>query len=116
MQKTRAEKYFQLLMNVKTMSAFDNVWVSFIDGLHCHTAILFCLTCSYFDYIDNEIKLATLTMKCLKNAEIPYFKKIVRKPTDHLEDILNGRYQADMLMKFFQVQAFYPTQTNTDVS
>jgi hypothetical protein len=55
-------------------------------------------------------------MKHLKNAEIPYFKKIDRKPIDHLEDILNGKYQADMLIKCFQVQAFYPTQANTDVS
>ncbi len=87
MQKTRAEKYFQLLMIFKTMSAFDNVWVSFINGLHHHTALLFCLTCSYFNYIDNDIKLATLTMKHLKNTEIPYIKKMDRKPIHHLEDI-----------------------------
>ncbi len=76
MQTTWAENYFQLLMIVKTMSAFDNVWVSFTEGLHCHTAILFCLTCSDFDFIDNEIIPATLTMKHLKNAEISYFKKL----------------------------------------
>jgi hypothetical protein len=54
-------------------------------------------------------------MKRLKNAEIPYFEKIDSKPIDHLEDILNGIYQANMLTKCFQVQAFYPIQTNTDV-
>jgi hypothetical protein len=116
MQKTRAEKYFKLLMIVKTMSVFDNVWVSFIKGLHCHIAILFCLECSYFVYIDNEIKPVTLTMKHLENSEIPYFKKNDRKLIDHLEHILNGKYQADMLTKRFQVQTFYQTQTNTDVS
>ncbi len=62
-------------MIVKTKSDANYVLVSFIKGLHQHTAILFCLTCSYFDYIDNKIQQASLTMKQSKIANIPHFKK-----------------------------------------
>jgi hypothetical protein len=31
---TRPEKYFNLLMIVKTKSDVNNVWVSFFEGLH----------------------------------------------------------------------------------
>jgi hypothetical protein len=55
-------------------------------------------------------------MKDLKNANIPHFKAIKRDPVDHLEDILEDNYPADMLTKCFQVQAFYPTQVSTDVN
>ncbi len=34
MHHTIPEKYFYLLMIVKTKSNIDNVWVSFIEGLH----------------------------------------------------------------------------------
>ncbi len=34
MDDTRSGKYFNLLMIVKTKSDADNVWVSFIEGLH----------------------------------------------------------------------------------
>jgi hypothetical protein len=52
-----------LLMIVKTKSDVDNVWVSFIEGLHQHSGVLFCLTCSSFDYVNNEIKQGSLKMK-----------------------------------------------------
>ena len=55
-------------------------------------------------------------MKDIKNANIPHFKTINREPVDHLEDILDDKYPADMLTKCFQVQAFYPTQVSTDAN
>ncbi len=116
MHKTRAEKHFLLLVIVKTKNDVDNVLVNFIEGLHRHTAILFCLTCSYFDCIDNEIKQATMKMKHFKTANIPHFKQNKRTPIAHVEDFLNDKYPADMLIKCFQVQAFYPTQICTDVT
>jgi hypothetical protein len=35
---------------------------------------------------------------------------------DHLGDILEDDFPADMLTMCFQVQAFYPTQVSTDVN
>jgi hypothetical protein len=55
MHHTRPEKYFHLLMIMKTKSDINNVWVSFIEGLHQHSGILFCLMCSSFDYINKEL-------------------------------------------------------------
>jgi hypothetical protein len=34
------DKYYKLLLLVKTKSKNDNVWISFIEGLHRHAAIL----------------------------------------------------------------------------
>jgi hypothetical protein len=109
MHHTRPEKYFILLMIVKTKSDVNNIWVSFIEGLHQHSGILFCLLCSSFDYVDNEIKQGTVKMRDFKNANIPHFKAIKREPVDHLEDILDDKYPADILTKCFQVQEFYPS-------
>ncbi len=101
MHHTRSEKYFNLLKIVKTKSDVHNVWVSFIEGLYQHSGILFCMMCSSFDYIDNEIKQGSLKMREFKNANIPHFKMIRKEPVDHLEDILDYKYSADMLTKCF---------------
>jgi hypothetical protein len=113
---TRPEKYFNLLMIVKTKRDINNVCVSFIEGLLRHSAILFCLMCSSFGYVDNEVKQGSLKMRDFKNAKIPHFKAANREPVDHLEDILDDKYPAEMLTKCFQVQAFYPTQVSTEVN
>ncbi len=83
MHHTRPEKCFNLLMIVKTKSDVNNVWVSFIEGLHQHSAILFCLMCSSFNYADNEIRQGSLKMRDFKNANIPNFKMIKREPVDY---------------------------------
>jgi hypothetical protein len=72
--------------------------------------------CSSLDYIDNEIKHGSLKMKYLIYANIPHSKAIRREPVDHLEEILEDHYPVDILIKCFQVQAFYPTQVSTNIS
>jgi hypothetical protein len=52
----------------------------------------------------------------IKNANIPHFKAVSKKPIDHFEDFLNDNYPAEMLTKCFQVQAFYPTQVFPEVN
>jgi hypothetical protein len=100
---------------VKIKSDINNFWGSFIEGLHQHSGILFCLMCCSFDYVGNQIKQGSLKMRNFKNENISHFKLIKREPVDHLEDILDDNYPAEMLTKCFQVQAFYPTQVFTDV-
>ena len=39
------ERYFQLLMLVKTDSLADYLWVSFVEGLHRHAATILALLC-----------------------------------------------------------------------
>jgi hypothetical protein len=40
---------------MKTKSNNDNVWTSFIENLHKHTAILASLLCIKFEYSNNKI-------------------------------------------------------------
>ncbi len=72
--------------------------------------------CSSYGYIGNELKQGSLKMRDFKNANMPHFKAVSKKPIDHLEDILNDNYPAEMFTKCFQVQAFYPTQVSTEVN
>ena len=44
-----ASNYFFLLMTVKYQSNVDNIWMSFYEGLHRHTALILTLTSSGFN-------------------------------------------------------------------
>ena len=61
--------YYQLLLLVKTKSKKDNFWISFVEGLHIHAAIITCLLCAKFDYEHNIIKSGSL--------ELEDFKKLI---------------------------------------
>ena len=50
-----ARDYFELLKIVKIFSNNNNLWISFVEGLHGHAAIVMCLTCSTFDLQDNKL-------------------------------------------------------------
>ena len=70
-----ATKYYKLLLLVKTMSQDDNVWISFIEGLHRHAAIVMCLTCSDFDLKDNYIDQGSLKNKAFKKCSCTSLQK-----------------------------------------
>ena len=48
-QDNYVKDYYKLLCIIKTLSNQDFVWISFVEGLHRHAAIIMCLTCSRFD-------------------------------------------------------------------
>jgi hypothetical protein len=50
-----ARDYFMLLKIVKIFSNNDNLWVSYVESLHQHAAILMCLTGSIFDLENNNL-------------------------------------------------------------
>ncbi len=52
-----ASNYFFLLMTIKYCSNTDNIWMSFYEGLHRHTALVLSLTSSAFNLTKNEIKI-----------------------------------------------------------
>ncbi len=103
-EDNRATKYYKLLVLVKTTSKKDNVWISFVDGLHQHAAIVMCLTCSDFDLKDNYINQGSLKNKAFKNAAVPHYRNPQRMPIQLLNDILNNDYEAPMLQTPFLVQ------------
>jgi hypothetical protein len=71
-QDNRAKDYYKLLHIIKTLSNQDFVWISFIEGLRRHAAIIMCLTCSRFDLEDNNIDHNSLKRKL---AGVPHYKK-----------------------------------------
>ncbi len=63
------------LVLVKTMSKKDSVWISFIEGLHQHAAIVMCLTCSDFNLKDNYINQGSLKNKAFKKCSCTSLQK-----------------------------------------
>jgi hypothetical protein len=60
------ERYLSLLLLVKTKSQVDNLWVSFVEGLHWHDAMIACLLCTKFDYSSNKIQPDSLDIQDFK--------------------------------------------------
>jgi hypothetical protein len=110
-----AEKYFKLLLLVKTMSKEDHVWISFVEGLHQHAAIVMCLMSSGSDMVGNNIEQGSLKMRDFKQAGVPHFKSPKVSPLDHLNAILDGRFEAEMLMTPFSVKVLFPKQNNSQI-
>ncbi len=75
-----ATKYYKLLVLVKTTSKNDKVWISFVEGLHQHAAIVMCLTCLDFDLKGNYIDQGSLKNKAFKNEDVPQYRNPQRKP------------------------------------
>ena len=71
----RAKDCYKLLHIVKTLSKQDNLWISFIEGLHRHAAIVMCLTCSTFNLEDNNIDHNSLKRKDFTLAGVKNYKK-----------------------------------------
>jgi hypothetical protein len=62
------DTYYKLLLLAKTKSKNDHVWISLIEGLHRHAAILASLLCMKFDYSDNKISLGSLQLDDFEKA------------------------------------------------
>ena len=60
---------------VKYRSDTDNIWMSFYEGLHRHTALLLSLTSSAFNFTKNEITFKSLTSEFFSQQQIENFKE-----------------------------------------
>jgi hypothetical protein len=69
-QDNRAKDYYKILHIIKTFSNQDFVWISFVEGLHRHAAIIMCLTCSRFGLEDFNINHDSLKKKDFKLAGV----------------------------------------------
>jgi hypothetical protein len=119
-------QYYDLLYLVKTKSEKDHVWISFVEGLHRHAAIVLSLLCSKFDYQNNTLVSKSLDITNFEKAELPCFTK----PTDStltperllndiflLNDIDNKDSDSSTMLKTpFNVRAYYPSNNNCDTN
>jgi hypothetical protein len=100
----RANNYYKLLHIMKTLSKCDLVWISFVESLHQHAAIVMCLTCSRFDLEDININQNLLKKKDFSLAGVPHYKTPQMSPVEVFNEILKGSFDAPMLMNPFSVQ------------
>ena len=119
-------QYYDLLYLVKTKSEKNHVWISFVEGLHRHAAIVLSLLCSKFDYQNNTLVSKSLDITNFEKAELPCFTK----PTDStltperllndiflLNDIDNKDNDSSTMLKTpFNVRAYYPSNNNCDTN
>jgi hypothetical protein len=91
------------------------VWISFVEGLHQHTAIIMRLTCSRFDLEDNNINQNLLKKNDFSLAGVPYYKTPKMSPIEVLNEILKGSFDVPLLMNpFFCSVTSSCTQAITD--
>jgi hypothetical protein len=114
-QDNHAKDYYKLLHIIKTLSNQDFVWISFVEGLHRHAAIIMCLTFSRFDLEDNNIDHDSLKMKDFKLAGVPHYTNPQMSPIQVLNEILNGNFDAPMLMNPFLVQVLLPAHKKLQI-
>jgi hypothetical protein len=100
------ERYLNLFLLVKTKSQVDNLWVSFIEGLHRHAAMIICLLCTKFDYSSNKIQPGSLDIQDFKNTRFPHFKDPGVTLKEQLKLIISGEFEAKMLESTFNFQAY----------
>jgi hypothetical protein len=111
----RAKDYYKLLHIVKTLSNKDYVWISFVEGLYQHAAIVMCMTCLALDLEDNNTDHCLLKNKDFKPAGVPHYKKPEMSPMEILNAILNNRFEAPMLMSAFLVQVLLSKHKNFQI-
>ena len=112
----RARDYYTLLHIVKTSSEKDHLWISFIEGLHRHAVIIMCLTCSSFYFGNNNIIHESMQRRHFKKAQVPHYKRPLLSPIQVLNSILNGDFDASMLMKSFPVQILVLSKDKLNIS
>jgi len=103
-------------MTVKYRSDADNIWMSFYEGLHRHTALMISLTSSAFNLLKNKIKFKSLTSEFFSQQQIENFKYDSKKPHERLSDIFDGKEKANMLTELFNIKAILPKSVQGPLS
>ncbi len=91
------------------------MWISFVEGLHRHAAIIMCLTCSRFNLEDNNINHKLLKKKYFKLAGVPHYETSQMSPIEVFNEIFNGSFDAPMLMNPFSVQLLLPAHKKLQI-
>lgn len=113
-------QYYNLLLLVKTKSKKDNVWFSFVEGLHRHAAIVLSLLCSKFDYKQNALIPKSLDVNTFAAAGITHFRNNDTIPAESPESMLQRINSNDehmcMLKRPFHLTATFPIDEECNIS
>ncbi len=99
---------------MKTKSTKDTLWISFIEGLYRHAAMVMSLLCSSFDLENNFINPCSLSMKDFKRANIQHFQSNEHTPSQQLNDIMKRDFQVPMMTSTFTVQVFFAKEDESN--
>jgi hypothetical protein len=95
---------------VKTKSKNDKVWISSIEGLHRHAAILASLLCMKFDYINNIIIPGSLHLDSFEKAQTLHYKNPGITQRQQLGLIIRNNFDALMFKTPMLIQAYIPSR------
>ena len=113
-------QYYDLLLLVKTKSTKDNVWFSFVEGLHRHAAIVLSLLCSKFDYDKNALIPKSLDVNTFAAAGITHLRNnettITITPEYMIQQINSNDEHMRMLKRPFHVTAYFPSHEECNIS
>jgi len=101
-------------MLVKTESPANFLWVSFVEGLNRHAAIILALLFTKFDY-ENKIQPGSLSIQDFKAAKIPHFIDHKISPEEQIKLIMNGNETTKMLRNPFSVEVYIPKIIHGDI-
>jgi hypothetical protein len=73
------------------------------------------LMCSVFDLVGNYIEQGSLKKNDFRETGVPHFKAPKVTPSDHLNGILEGCFEAEMLTAPFLDQVLFPKQNNSQI-
>ena len=110
--------YYNLLLLVKNTSINNKVWISFIEGLHRHAAIVACLLCAKFDFVKNILVPNSLTFDSFNDAMIPNLKSTEDPsltPEKQLCDLIKREDPICMLRTPISVKVYIPKNITCDV-
>ncbi len=91
------------------------MWISFVEGLHRHAAILLCLICSTFDLQDNKLVHNSLNKKEFRLARVPHYKETDMSPIQVLNSIIKADFDAPILTNHIQVQFLNPKNKKLEI-
>ncbi len=95
---------YYLLKTVKCESKKDDVWMTFYEGLHQHSALILSLLSSTFNIKENMFKNKSLNYQYFKEQQLVNFKDEVSQPHECLNEIFAKTRNAPMITKMFHAK------------
>jgi hypothetical protein len=108
-----ASAYSYLLKTVKCESK-DDIWMTFYEGLHQHSALILSLLSSTFNIKENMFKNKSLNSQYFKEQQLVNFKNEVSQPHEHLNEIFAKTRNAPMITKTFHAKGVVPKPVTKD--
>jgi hypothetical protein len=96
-----ASAYYYLLITVKCESKKDNIWMTFYEGLHQHSALILSLLSSTFNIKENVFKKKSLNSQYFKEQQLVNFKDEVSQPHERLNAIFAKTRNTPMITSTF---------------